>query len=254
MTKHIFVILVLILCVSSTVSAQKIITDRPDFTESAFVVQAGIVQFESGVQYSDFKTLEELSFPITLARIGLGHNLEVRLGFSGWTNVTVNDESNSFLSDMIVEAKYQITGENAVMPMAILLVSTLPTGEDEVSVGAAKVGIKFATAYDINDRMGLGINLGAISVDAENERKIQVLTSFSLGIGLNDRLGAFVEVFAEMPQSEVWQPVLDGGFTFLLTPDAQLDLYIGKGLNDYTADLIIGAGFSFRFKQLAAFR
>ena len=46
-----------------------------------------------------------------------------------------------------------------------------------------------------------------------------------------------------MQQREVWQPVMDCGFTFLLTPDAQLDLYIGRGLNDFATDSIIGAGF-----------
>ncbi len=254
MTQRTFALLFLILCVISIASAQQMVTDRPDFTESAVVVASGMMQIESGIQYTDFKTLEELSFPIALARIGMGHNLEIRLGFSGWTNITINEKSKSYLSDLILEAKYQITDENATLPMAILLVSTLPTGDDEVSVAGTEVGIKFATAFGINDRLGLGINLGAISVDAENERKIQSLVSLSLGIGINDRLGAFVEVFAKMPQSEVWQPVIDSGFTFLVTNDAQLDLYVGKGLNDYTADLIIGAGFSFRFKELPIFR
>ena len=50
-----------------------------------------------------------------------------------------------------------------------------------------------------------------------------------------------------MPHNEAWQPVLDGGFTFLLSDEAQLDLYAGKGLNDYTPDFIFGAGFSIRF-------
>ena len=92
-----------------------------------------------------------------------------------------------------------------------------------------------------------GVNLGAVSIDAGNERKILSLASVALGIGVTDRFGAFLEFFTEIPQSESWQPVLDGGFTYLLTPASQFDLYLGKGLNNYTPDFIVGAGFSFRF-------
>jgi len=247
MTQHTFVVLFSILCVILTVNAQDMITDRPDFTESAVVVQSRMVQIESGTEYKDLKTLAELSYPNTLARIGIGYNLEIRLGLPVWTNVTINDKSKSHLNDLILEAKYQITNDDAALPMAVLLVSTLPTGDDEVSAGGTEVGIKFATDYDINDRLGLSINLGVISVVAGNEREIQSLASLSFGIGINDRLGAYVEAYAEIPQNEVWQPVIDGGFAYLVIREAQLDLYIGKGLNDHAADLIVGAGFSFRF-------
>jgi hypothetical protein len=37
-----------------------------------------------------------------------------------------------------------------------------------------------------------------------------------LGIGISDRLGAFLEGYAEIPQNEAWQPVIDSGITFLL--------------------------------------
>jgi len=246
--KQITIIIVLTaLLLVPMINAQDLITDRPDFTESALAIPARMIQIESGAEYVDFKTMEELTYPNALARIGLGHNLEVRLGFSGWASVTENSKTNTYLNDVLLEAKYQFTGDDATVPFAALLVSTLPTGDDEISVGSAEVGLVLASSYDFNDRLGVGVNAGAISVDAGEDRDFMTLASVAMGIGINDRLGGFIEVLAEMPQNETWQPVVDGGFTFLVTPVAQLDLYVGKGLNDYGPDLIIGGGFSFRF-------
>ena len=247
MNRFKLIVLFLILLIISTLGAQEMITDRPDYTESAVVVPAKMIQVESGVGYTDFNSAEELSFPNTLTRIGLGHNLEIRLGFPGWSNIKVNDKSKAYLNDLLFEAKYQVTKDNAVIPMAVMFVSTLPTGDDEVSVENAEFGLKFAVAYNLNNRLGLGVNFGAISTEVADERELLSVASLSLGIGINDRFGAFIETFAEMPQNASWQPAADGGFTFLLSPEAQLDAYVGAGLNDYAPDLFAGVGFTFRF-------
>lgn len=234
------------LYVLTAVNAQNIITDRPDFTESAVVVSGKTLQIESGLEYVDYKTSEELSYPKALARIGLGQNLEVRLGILGWTNVTIDNKSENYFNDFILEAKYQITDTDAKIPVSVLLVSKLPTGDEEVSSNEAEVGLKIATAFSINDFIGLGINVGAISVDNAGNREILSLASASMGIGIVDKLSAFIETYVNVPQNDVWMPILDFGFTYLINSDIQLDLYAGKGLNDYTPDFFIGAGFSFR--------
>ena len=227
--------------------AQELVTDRPDFTESALVVPARTIQIESGAAFVKFNTVEERSFPVALARIGIGQHAEVRVGFSGWTTVEVHDLTETYVNDMILEAKYQLTQANATLPLAILLVSTLPTGDDKISAGDPEMGVKLAGAYDLNDRIGLGVNLGAISVKSNGDRQISSLASLAMGIGLSDQVSAFIELYAEFSENRPWQPVADGGFTVLLSPLVQLDLYVGKGLNDQAPEYILGAGFSIRF-------
>ncbi len=247
MTRRLLAIVFSILDPSLTADAQEMITDRPDFTESAVVIPANMVQIESGAEYADLRSREEFSYPNALARIGIGYNLEIRFGFSGWIHLTENAESENHFNDLLLEAKYQITNAHASVPMAILLVSTLPTGDSEVSVGRAELGVIFAISHELDDRLGLAVNLGAVSVDDGEGRELLALASLALGVGLSDHLGAFVEGFAEMPQGEPWQPVLDGGLTFLVMHEAQLDLYLGKGLNARAGDWRVGAGVSFRF-------
>jgi hypothetical protein len=245
---HVFFFMILnILCFWSVTLSQELVTDRPDFTESALVVPAGTVQIEAGTEYTDFNSVTDFSCPVFLARVGLDKRFEVRFGFGGWTTTTGGDKSQTYLNDLILEAKYQLTRSGSTIPMAVLLVSTLPTGDEEVSVGTTEIGLKYAFAYDLNESLGLGVNLGAISVGAEDERQMLSLASVAFGVGLSDKLAVFLETFAEIPQNQSWQPVVDGGITCLLMPLLQADFYIGKGLNDHAAELIIGGGLSFRF-------
>ena len=96
-----FLIIFLIFGILSISSAQDLVTDRPDFTESAFVVSPKIIQLEGGVEFEDFNSVSTFSYPSILARIGIGYNLEVRLGFSGWLNERIGSNSNTFLNDII---------------------------------------------------------------------------------------------------------------------------------------------------------
>lgn len=227
--------------------AQEMVTDRPDFTESALVVTKRTIQIESGTERVDLGTSSEWTRPSVMARMGLGSNLEFRLGFAGWTGITVNDRTQTYMNDLMLEAKYQFTASDAEVPVALLLVSTWPTGEPEVSVGQTEMGLKLAASRDLNDQVGISLNLGAISANADQGRTWSALASVSAGISLHDRSAAFIEILADIPQSRAWQPVLDGGLTFLIRPDLQLDAYLGKGLNRHAADYIVGAGLSFRF-------
>ncbi len=242
-----FIVIILIMDLSSAFS-QELVTDRPDFTESALVVSVGTVQIEAGAEYTDMNPVTDFSYPAFLARAGLGNRFEIRFGFGGWSKITMDDKSQTYLNDLVLEAKYQLTKSSATIPMALMFVSTLPTGDKEVSVGTAETGLKYAFSYDLNESLGLGANLGVISVDAGDERQLLSLASVALGVGLSEKLGVFLETFAEIPPNRSWQPVFDGGFTYLLTPLLQADFYIGKGLNDYAAELIIGGGVSYRFR------
>ena len=76
--------------------AQDLVTDRPDFTESALVVPSKMIQLEGGVEVEDFNSVSTFSYPSILARIGIGYNLEVRLGFSGWLNERIDGNSNTY--------------------------------------------------------------------------------------------------------------------------------------------------------------
>ena len=65
---------------------------------------------------------------------------------------------------------------------------------------------------------------------------------------LTDRVGVFIEYFNDIPfDSEIdAQHAVDGGLTFLLNDDVQLDINAGAGLNSAT-DNFVGVGIAMRF-------
>ncbi len=240
-------VLYIVIAISSKGYTVEFESDRPDFSESPVVVPARAVQIESGIDLTKMNSVKEFTFPEAMLRFGLGHRSELRVGFSGWTRLSVDDVANTFINDLDLEIKYQLTKPGAEVPLGVLLVSTLPTGDDEISVGRAEYGVILAGGYDLNEFMGLGMNIGAVAENDEDERELVYSTALAMEVELNDRLAAFVEFYADIPQHETWQPLMDGGLTCMVNPVTQIDFYIGKGLNDYAPDFIIGAGFSFRF-------
>ncbi|MGK9476964.1 transporter [Melioribacter sp. OK-6-Me] len=221
-------------------------TDRPDFTESAFTLPFSSVQFEGGISLDINNNIKNITFPSLLTRIALHRSLEVRLGFTGWTYS--EEKSKTYLNDLILEAKYQLS-INPELPAAILLVSKLPTGSEEISVENPEYGIKLAASHPINNYFTLSSNLGAISVVGSNDqRELLYLFSLSMGFAITDNTGWFLEFFSLMPDKHEWQPSIDSGFTYLIGNNLQLDLFAGFGLNNFTSDLFAGLGISYNMK------
>ena len=79
-------IVVGILASSAFASADDIVTDRPDATESSSVVEPGYYQIEAGWLYADNDGtgVDVHTLPQTLFRMGIVDRLELRLGWDGY--------------------------------------------------------------------------------------------------------------------------------------------------------------------------
>lgn len=240
------IILLAVLIFTQTAHSQEMITDRPDFTESAIAVPKKSVQIELGVTMQRSNNLDEWLYPNTLARIGLLENFELRLGLPGWSSQSVGAMQQTFFQDMLMEGKVQLTSTAATVPMAVIFAATIPNGDKAVSTGKSDFGIKYVAAYDFSERMGLGANVGVFSIGESRERVMSGLASVSVGLTLTDRLGSFLELYSEMPGNSTWTPTFDGGFTWLITPLFQLDATFGLGLNEAAMDQFFGLGASVR--------
>ncbi|AFN75271.1 hypothetical protein MROS_2039 [Melioribacter roseus P3M-2] len=229
----------------TTINGQTIVTDRPDFTESAVTIPSGTVQFEGGVSFDNNNDMNNFTFPALLTRVSLHKSFEVRLGFTGWTYS--EEESKTLMNDLILEAKYQLS-INPEFPLAILLVSKLPTGSEEISIENPEYGLKLAASHPVADYLSVSSNVGAISIEPNSQRELLYLFSLSMGFTIAERTGWFVEFFTMMPEKRQWQPSIDTGLTYLIGDNFQLDLYAGFGLNNYASDLFGGLGLSYNLK------
>lgn len=246
----------------------ELVTDRPDQTESPAVVPAGYVQVESGFTLTrdeeDVFETRVLEGPGTLVRVGLGHRTELRLGWAGWIEEEVETRDRRFgkrthdgIGDGELGAKVRLRDEAGAIPETALLVGiSVPVGDDELSTDRLDPAMRLSFAHTLTERLGLGYNLGVEwssepGAEGVRETHSRIVYTVALGTSVTERLGAFVELFGTEPVDapEDSAVSLDGGFTYLLRPNLQLDLFAGGGLTDDAADWLAGAGVSYRWPR-----
>lgn len=245
---------------------EELVTDRPDQTESAVVVAPGRVQVETGVlltrEKAEDATVETVEAPGTLVRIGLGARTELRLGWAGYLRQEVDLPGSETLTDegpgdAELGAKVRLRDEQGALPEAALLLGiSLPVGDDAFTSDRLDPTILLSLAHTLTDRLSLGYNAG-IEWSSEptdsgsHETHSRAVYTAALGIGVTDRAGAFLELFGAEPIDAPGDSELsaDGGFTYLLRPNLQLDVSAGAGLTDEAPDWFIGAGVSVRWPR-----
>jgi Putative MetA-pathway of phenol degradation len=241
-----------------------IVTDRPDFTEASSTVGLGRVQLEAG--YTCFRdrsggvrTITQ-TYPEALLRIGvLADWFELRLGqtyvHSRTTAAGATTEHLSGLSDLYAGVKLGLTEQMAELPeMALVLQALVPTAGETLTADRVLPGFNFLYGWDvIPDLFSAAGSLGANkAVDDDGHSFVVVHQSFTLGYTLTEQLGAYTEWFALYPTSAIAPDVgaehyANGGFTYKVTPDFQLDIRAGCGLNRRATDFFAGAGFAVRY-------
>ena len=232
---------------SSGEQSLDLVTDRPDQTESSVVVPPGYFQLETG--WGVTRTGEENTheFPSTLLRIGVIRSVELRVGYKGhvWeTGEAVPQRENGDLG-----AKFHLWPEGGWIPDAGLLISvSLPRQADPA--------IRLALSHSLTERVSFSYNLGAAwESEPDGDQDMDRLSVFkytaTLGIGLSDQTGAFMEVFGDLPLSAAGGPehLLDGGLTHLLRDNLQLDAFAGIGLSQDAEDWFVGLGVTLRLPQ-----
>lgn len=243
-------------------SLPELVTDRPDQTESSIVVLPGIIQVETGISYTVEAERSPHSrtyaVPGTLFRIGLFDRVELRLGFDGFIVEDGTDEEDG-IGDSEVGVKIFFTEEKGLRPeMAFLASLSMPTGEKAFSSERKDPSFRFLFSHSLTDRLSLGVNLGMAWGTKPNvsERGLNTLSVFqytaALGIGLTDKVGSYLEFFGDMPMSDKGNPAhsFNGGFTYLLNDQLQVDVSSGFGMSQSADDWFVGTGVSFAFPFL----
>lgn len=240
----------------------ELVTDRPDQTESAAVVERGRVQIEVGAAWSAERDApnDEESFEAVaaLVRIGLVERLELRVGWDGYIRQEVDLGRGRLTTegagDASLGAKLRLADELGGRPeMALLAGVSLPVGESGIGSERADPSFRFAAAHTLSDRLGLAYNVGvAWATETDRRGESHTLSSWvytvAAGTSLGGALSGFVELFGEIPGSAAGDAAhsFDGGFTYLLRPHLQLDVAAGVGLTDAAPDWFAGVGVSIR--------
>lgn len=243
---------------------EPITTDRPDFTEASSVVGAGVFQMESGYTYiyddsdQDDSLTHTNSAPEMLWRVGITDTVELRIAWNyQWEqsrNAGVTDHIDG-ASDLYLGAKIALRDQEEWLPeSAIIIQGTVPTGAAAFTNTEVSAGFNLLCSWDLNDEWSLagstGMNTAFDELLIDSDGYVVGHQSLSLGHSITDKVGSYLEYFGLYTfgrNSNYPANYIDGGFTYLVTNDVQLDCRLGVGLNDQADDLFSGAGLSFRF-------
>lgn len=244
-----------------------LVTDRPDFTESTDAVPYGHFQLEMGYTFTyDREQTDRVhshTAPEGLLRLGMLENFELRIGWDGyqWSENLFETQTRAGRSvrreewtqdsiDMSLGLKYKFLEQDGLLPhFGVIAEVSVPSGSGEASSGDVDPTVVLLWAYDLADGLSVAGNVGlGVPTDPE-ERFFQTTGSLSFAVALTDRLGAYVEYFGFYPNTARSDCAhsFNGGFTYLITENFQVDIRAGMGLNEEADDFFTGAGFAWRY-------
>jgi hypothetical protein len=220
-----------ILVLSTAQGMAQIITDRPDQTESSSTVGEGNLQIEAGYligfEGDDQFSTRQILAPTTLFRYGITEGIEIRL-LSQFESVKIEDQLVRGISDLEVGAKIELFNrEDSKFEMAFLSHLLLPTGTSEISGGHFGTINKLAVSQEINETLGLGYNLG---YNYLGTGRGDLSYSVVLGVGVNEKVGIYLEPYGEVTNFKDFMLNFDAGLTYLAKPNLQFDFSFGTGL------------------------
>jgi hypothetical protein len=246
-----------------------IATDRPDQTESPFIVPAGRVQIETGYWVENDKDentkIKNRAYNTSLIKVGLSKFVELRLiaeylGTSRYdrsTNAKIGTMNG--MNSIAVGSKIFLCEERGIIPKTSLITHLqLPYfGNKNFRPSYVAPRFRFLMQHTLSEKISLSYNVGG-EWDGTTKNTTGIYT-ISLGIALAKGLNMFVESYGFLTENSSEDDKfngtfsndhrLDGGFTYLLQNNLQLDISGGIGLSKNSPDSFMSCGISWRLKN-----
>ncbi len=242
--------------------AGDISTDRPDQSESPYLVDKGYFQTEIGgsIEKVDefdspigpFKVFSH-SYPSLLLRYGLSGNVELRFAAEflqeELSNVEVSDQNQTGFSPLTIGAKISLFKEKKSMPETSLILSISIPFKENSPFQSDFIGtdFRFVMTNNLSKRFTLSYNIGGeFGAGAPGATGIYTV---SLGALIVNKLGGFVELYGFMPQKFSPDHRFDAGLTYLILKNVQVDASFGFGISERSPDYFVGGGVSVRLPR-----
>lgn len=205
-------------------------TDRPGFSEGSSTVPTNHLQIEGGAEAglgSNISTVNPIS---VLGRYGIADIVELRLGFTPVSMAIPSEGATqtTALSDMTFGGRVagSITDD---LNLGILPYGSVGQLIDDPSFSAGAIG---TASYSISDTVGLAANVGAAAVPVLDDYKVELSSSLVASFSLPAGFGTYVEAYNIQTLPSDPQFFANGGVTYLVTPNFQLDAYVDTDVPD----------------------
>lgn len=238
-----FTVSISIIFLLGTISFAQIVTDRPDQTESSYAVGNNNLQIESGILIAytgEENSVRQILAPTNLLRYGLTDKLEIRF-VSQFETLKFGSSSISGISNLEIGTKINLVDNTEGKNLAIgfLAHAVTPYGSAEFSSEDWGAITRILISHDLNQDWSIGYNFGYNKLAGSSNGDFTY--TIAAGRAVNDKIGIYFEPFGEFREMEDFIINFDAGFTYLPTPDIQLDFSFGTGINERMNYISVGA-------------
>ncbi len=227
----------------------ELIGDRPDQTESPYLIPKGYFQFEDGFVYeNESDQVLNISYSSMLLRYGLFDHFELRLGTEyNKTKRSAFDDLSGF-SPLSIGAKIHVNEEKGWIPQIAFLghINIAQTGAREFMQKNHSTSLLMAFGHTLNNDLSLGYSF-AVEFPDDINYTIGTYTVV-LGYAVTDKIGAFIEAYGDFSKNRIAENKFNGGVTYLIHPKVQLDFAGGFGLSQYAPNNYFSFGIIYLFK------
>lgn len=234
-------------------------TDRPDKTESAYTVDAGHFQYEGDlVIYNDNLNANESNksfiFNNMNLKMGLTNNIDIQFLIPTYTYSSMSGSKNSnnheFGGDLLTRVKFNLFGnDGGSVAASIMPYIKLPINKN-IPDNSFEGGFTVPFAVELPLGFGLGFmgQYDYVKNQQDKNYHSEFVTTFALGHDITESLGAYIEIFSQSSTEKgaEWIATFDGGITYALNEDIQMDCGINWGLTQAADKFNPFLGLSFR--------
>jgi hypothetical protein len=239
----------------------RIETDRDSFTPSTKTTGVGRFILESSFSFEDNRhTPETYSFPELLVRYGLTERIELRLGWNyevgGNGSAVSGDEGGQDIfgsgihSDarMLYGIKIQTSKQEKWLPEScVILQGFTPTAGENT---ATQLLADYVFGWELPRKWRLDASL-RYGTESEGGDRFEVWApSVVLRVPLGERINVHAEyfgLFSQQKEDEFCRQFFSPGVHYLVTPNVEVGVRVGWGLNDQSSRFFSNVGFGWRF-------
>lgn len=229
--------------------------DRPGAGLGTDIVPKGHLAWEQSLpsaSYDDYSVDGEKHSVLTvqgdmLARIGLGSDVEFRVGWDGpiWQKekLGANSTETHGVGDVTLGIKKAINTHDDAFKWALLAQVNLANGDDEFTVDKEIYTLGSAISYQFNDSVSTGMTMYYDYQDGD----LAWSAIPSLQYKIVGNLSGFSEYVYRKQESQHKESILNNGLIWSVKDNLQLDASIGYSFNRENPRLNAGLGVAYLF-------
>lgn len=230
-------------------SEDPIATDRPTAANSSSVVPMGSLQFENGVSVSRGQSVTTYDLPETRARFGLGDCTEFLVDLPDYTHAETRNGVDG-ATNIGPALKHQFQGLPDGLTLSGTLGTFLNTGDKRIAGRGPAPYAQLPWSYDLGQGWSINGMYSATFHPRDPDTSASLQTSLYLDKTVSEKSDVFLEYIDDYQHGAATLNRVSLGGSYRYTPNQQVDLKIGTGLNGASPDWYALVGYSFRLDKL----